>query len=84
MRQKLWEASKKNKKLSNLYKYEKFITKKYKLKFKQNYSKILNWSIKNPNKFWSSIWDFSDIDGIKNEKLFKSKTFFKKSDSFLD
>ena len=76
MRQKLWEASERNKKLSNLYKYEKFITKKYKLKFKQNYSKILNWSIKNPNRFWSSIWDFSDIDGVKNEKLYKSKTFF--------
>ena len=27
MRQKLWEASERNKKLSNLYKYEKFITK---------------------------------------------------------
>ena len=41
MSKKLWEASQTKKKHSNLYKYEKFLSKKYNLNIKQNYSKIL-------------------------------------------
>ena len=77
MNKKLWEASKVKKKHSNLYKYEKFLSKKHKLKVTQNYSKILNWSINNPNKFWSSIWDFTKVKGIKKEKSYLSKILFK-------
>ena len=77
MSKKLWEASKKKKKSSNLYKYEKFLSKKYNINFKQNYSKILKWTINNPTKFWSSIWDFAKVKGIKKEKFYKSKTLFK-------
>ena len=77
MSKKLWEASKIKKKHSNLYKYEKFLLKKYKIKITQNYSKILNWTINNPNKFWSSVWDFAGVKGIKNEKSYKSKILFK-------
>ena len=77
MNKKLWEASKVKKKNSNLYKYEKFLLKKHKLKVTQNYSKILNWTINNPNKFWSSIWDFTKVKGIKKEKSYLSKILFK-------
>ncbi len=77
MNKKLWEASKVKKKNSNLYKYEKFLSKKHKLKVTQNYSKILNWTINNPNKFWSSIWDFTKVKGIKKEKSYLSKILFK-------
>jgi len=77
MNKKLWEASKVKKKHSNLYKYEKFLSKKHKLKVTQNYSKILNWTINNPNKFWSSIWDFTKVKGIKKEKSYLSKILFK-------
>jgi len=68
MNEKLWEASKAKKKHSNLYKYEKFLLKKHKVKITQNYSNILNWTINNPNKFWSSIWDFARVKGVKKEK----------------
>ena len=47
MAKKLWEASKDRKLNSNLYNYEKFISKKFNLKFRHNYKDILNWSIKN-------------------------------------
>ena len=77
MNKKLWEASKVKKKHSNLYKYEKFLSKKHKLKVTLNYSKILNWTINNPNKFWSSIWDFTKVKGIKKEKSYLSKILFK-------
>ena len=73
MSKKLWEASEAKKKNSNLYKYETFLSKKYKNKFNQNYSKILDWTINNPYKFWSSIWDYCKIKGRKgNKKLIKS------------
>ena len=75
---KLWSASKKQILNSNLYKYEKFINSKYKVKFGLNYNKILNWSIKNPGNFWDSIWDFCKVKGTKDKlKLIKSKTFYK-------
>ena len=75
---KLWSASKKQILNSNLYKYEKFINSKYKVKFGLNYNKILNWSIKNPGNFWDSIWDFCKVKGTKDKlKLIKSKIFYK-------
>ena len=77
MSKKLWEASQTKKKRSNLYKYEKFLSKKYNFNIKQNYSRILKWTINNPNKFWSSIWDFAEVKGIKKEKSYLSKILFK-------
>jgi len=78
MAKKLWEASKDRKTNSNLYDYEKFISKKFNLKFNHNYVDILNWSIKNPGNFWSSIWDYCKVKGFKsNKKLKKSRIFYK-------
>ena len=78
MSKKLWEASPQLKKKSNLFQFEKFISKKFKKKFNQNYSKIWNWSIKNSPDFWNSLWDFSQIKGIKaNKKIIKNKILFK-------
>ena len=71
MAKKLWEASEYKKTNSNLYDYEKFISKKFNLKFKFNYNDILNWSIKNPGIFWSSIWDYCNIKGFKSSKKLK-------------
>ena len=76
----LWRATNKIKLNSNLYQYEKFLFKKYNLKFNQNYSKILKWSILQSDKFWDSIWDFCNIKGKKsNKKIIKSKIFYKNS-----
>ena len=75
---KLWSASKKQILNSNLYKYERFLNFKYKIKFGLNYNRILNWSIKNPGNFWDSIWDFCKVKGNKeNIKIIKSKKFYK-------
>ncbi len=78
MAKKLWEASRERKLNSNLYDYKKFISKKFNLKFNNNYKDILNWSIKNPGSFWSSIWDYCKVKGFKsNKKLEISKIFYK-------
>ena len=74
----LWKANSETKLKSNLYRFEKFITKKFDKKFNKKYEKILNWSIKNPGNFWSSIWDFCKVKGIKsNYKIKKSNIFYK-------
>ena len=74
----LWKPSNKTKKNSNLFKFEKFISKRFNKNFNENFKKIHDWSVKNQGDFWSSVWDFSKIKGIKsNTKLKKSKKFFK-------
>ncbi len=77
MNKKLWEASLSIKENSNLYKFEKFISKKYNYHPKKNYKKLFNWSIKNLYYFWSLVWDYTKVKGNKVEKFKYSKDFVK-------
>jgi acetoacetyl-CoA synthetase len=75
---KLWEASKNIKINSNLYKFEKFISKKYNFNPSFSYQKILNWSIKNSPKFWHELWEFCRVKGLKgSKKIIRSSKFYK-------
>ncbi len=67
MNKKLWEPSKTLKSNSNLLKFEKFISNRFKKKFNRNYEKIHNWTIKNPQNFWNSVWDYSKVKGNKGK-----------------
>ena len=69
MPKKLWEPSKELIKNSNLFAYEKFISKYYKYNFSRNYKKLLNWSVKNPKDFWNSIWEYFEVVGKKTDKF---------------
>ena len=69
MPKKLWEPSKALIKNSNLFAYEKFISKYYQYNFSKNYKKLLNWSLKNPKDFWNSIWEYFEVKGIKTNKF---------------
>ncbi len=69
MPKKLWEPSKALIKNSNLYSYEKFISKYYKYNISRNYKKLLKWSVKNPKDFWNSIWKYFQVIGIKTNKF---------------
>ena len=77
MSKKLWEASQRVKNKSNLFRYENFLAENYHYRITKKYSKILDWSIKNPQRFWSSIWDFVNVKGLKKNKFIKSKILFK-------
>ena len=78
MSKKLWEASLNQKKNSNLFSFENYISRKFSKNFDRNYEKLLDWTIKNYPKFWSSFWDFTEIKGIKGKKeIKKSKIFYK-------
>ena len=69
MPKKLWEPSKELIKNSNLFAYEKFISKYYKYNFSRNYKKLLKWSVKNPKDFWNSIWEYFEVVGEKTDKF---------------
>ena len=64
---------------SNLSKYENYLKKIYKKKFK-NYSQLWNWSVKNPSEFWNSIVTFYDVPLQKNKGakiIHKNSSFWK-------
>ena len=75
MNKKLWEPSRKIKLNSNLLKFEKFISNRFKKKFNNNYEKINSWTIKNPQNFWNCLWDYAKVKGIKG--VDKERKFFK-------
>ena len=77
MNKKLWEASLSQKKKSNLFKFESFISKKFKYKPNKKYKKLLNWSNNNLYSFWSLIWDYTKVKGNKVDKFIYSKEFIK-------
>ena len=78
MTKKIWEATLDQKKNSNLFAFENYISKKFSKNFNNDYQKILDWSIKDSSEFWSSFWDFTKIKGIKSSKKIKqSKIFYK-------
>ena len=72
----LWKANTSQIENSNLYRYEKFLKINYKTKRIKNYKSLLNWSIKQPKYFWSSIWDFAKVYGEKKEKIKLSKNLY--------
>ena len=76
MAKKLWVATTNVKANSNLYNYEKFISKKFNQKFNQEYIKILSWSIENLDNFWNTIWDYCKVKGIKGKKKIKKSNIF--------
>ena len=78
MNKKLWEPSKTLKLNSNLLKFERYISNRFKKKFNQNYEKIHNWTITYPHSFWSSVWDYSKVKGNKGKNnIMKSSKFYK-------
>ena len=75
MNKKLWEPSRKIKLNSNLLKFEKYTSNRFKKKFNNNFEKIHNWTIKNPQNFWNCLWDYAKVKGIKG--VDKERKFFK-------
>ena len=78
--EKIWIPN--NYESSNLFQYEKFLEKKYRLSF-SDYNELHEWSIKNLESFWESISEFYKIlfdkpyEFILNRQIpfYKSKWF---------
>ena len=61
----LWAPNEEIINKSNLHIFCKNLHKKKLLTYKKNFKYLWNWSIKNPETFWSEVWDFTKIKGIK-------------------
>ena len=65
----IWQPSNESKKSSNLSRFIKLVNQRYSQSIKTEYQDIWNWSVNNIESFWSLIWDFTEIKGIKGTKI---------------
>ena len=69
----LWRPSSKIKEESNLNQFIKNFVDEFKNQSDVKYEELWKWSIEKPEKFWDSIWDYSNVLGEKGEVLLKDK-----------
>ena len=65
----IWQPSSESRKSSNLYRFIDFANHRYSQSIKPEYQDIWDWSVNNVEKFWSLMWDFSEIKGSKGTKI---------------
>ena len=80
MNKPLWQPSQKLKQESILQDFCQFIN----FKSTGNFKELWQWSIKNPEEFWSKFWDYSKIIGDKGLEIIKKDKIFNKSKFFPD
>ena len=80
MNKPLWQPSEKLKEKSLLRDFCKFIN----FKSSNNFKEIWQWSIDNPEKFWSKFWDYSKIIGDKGTEIIKKNKVYNKTKFFSD
>ena len=69
----LWRPSSKIKEESNLNQFIKNFVDEFKNQSDVKYEELWKWSIEKPEKFWASIWDYSNVLGEKGDILLKDK-----------
>ena len=74
----LWKPSTKLAEESKLNEFTKYIGKDFNYDFK----KLWEWSVKNPEIFWSKFWDFSKIVGDKGNEVIRKDKIFNKTKLF--
>ncbi len=67
MKKPLWTPSSERVNNSNLSKYFSYLESQYNLKF-LSYQELYEWSVKEIDKFWESIWYYSEISHSKKHK----------------
>ncbi len=80
----LWSANEAYRKNSRLEKFCENLEKKGLLKKTSNFKDLWKWSVNNPDSFWSEVWDFTKIKGIKKGKTIKKNSIFYKNIFFPD
>ncbi len=80
MNKPLWQPSQKLKQDSILQDFCKFID----FNSSDSFKELWQWSVKNPEDFWSKFWDYSKIIGDKGSEIIKKDKIFNKSKFFPD
>ena len=76
----LWQPSEVKKEESLLEDFSKFIN----FNSEKNFKNLWEWSVKNPEKFWSKFWDYSKIIGDKGKETIRENKIFNKTKFFPD
>jgi acetoacetyl-CoA synthetase len=76
----LWKPSDQKIKESILLDFTKYIN----FKSDNNFKKLWEWSVSNPEIFWSKFWDYSKIIGDKGKEIIRKDKVFNKTKFFLD
>ena len=71
MNKPLWQPSKKLKQDSILQDFCHYIN----FKSPGNFKELWQWSVKNPEEFWSTFWDYSKIIGDKGSVIIQKDSF---------
>ena len=79
-----WKYSNEKLRKSNLFKFENFLKKKYRLNHKNNYEKLWKWTVENSGEFWKSIWEFSNVKGQLGNRLTHFSEIFYKNEFLPD
>ena len=80
MNKSLWEPSEQKKNDSLIEDFSKFVN----FKSDKNFKKLWEWSIENPEQFWSKFWDYSNIIGDKGKEVIKESKTFNETKFFPD
>ena len=80
MKKPLWQPSEKKQQNSLLEDFSKFIN----FKSDKNFKNLWEWSVKNPEKFWSEFWDYSKVIGDKGKEIIKKNKIFNQVKFFPD
>ena len=63
----LWKPSTKVVNESNLNYFARYLG----INFENDFKKLWEWSVENPDIFWSKFWDFSKIIGEKGTEIIR-------------
>jgi len=80
MKKILWKPSEQKIKESTLLDFTKYIN----FKSDNNFKKLWEWSVLNPEIFWSKFWDYSKIIGDKGKEVIRKDKVFNRTKFFPD
>ena len=80
MNKPLWEPPEQRVNNSNLLNFSKFVG----FSTEYNFKKFWQWSVSEPEIFWSKFWDYSKIIGNKGKEIIRKDKVFNKTKFFPD
>ena len=75
----LWSPNEEVRKKSKLEIFCKHLDKKKLLKYNPDFRHLWRWSVNKPEIFWSEVWNFTKIKGIKGKEIIKKNKIFYKN-----
>ena len=82
MKSYLWKINREKLKETNLAKYSDFVKEHFQFNSNNDFNKLWQWSVDNPENFWKSIWNFTKVKGDLGDTLLKKSTIFYKNRFF--